>query len=80
MTQARPKLKAWIEELNKIDTYAATWGDRRLQLAAMMKKFGVTSHLISALDSVQCSPGRSAVLLQTNQIRKTGLTSCFHCS
>ncbi|KAK3144627.1 hypothetical protein QOZ80_4AG0315600 [Eleusine coracana subsp. coracana] len=41
MTRERPKLKAWIEELNKIDTYAVTWGDRRVQLAAMMKKFGL---------------------------------------
>ncbi|XP_062188799.1 protein IN2-1 homolog B-like [Phragmites australis] len=41
MTEERPKLKAWIEELNKIDAYAATWGDRRVQLAAMMKKFGL---------------------------------------
>ncbi|CAD6207768.1 unnamed protein product [Miscanthus lutarioriparius] len=43
MTQARPKLKEWIEELNKIDAYAATWGDRRLQLAALMNKFGIQS-------------------------------------
>lgn len=42
MTQSRPKLKAWIEELNKVDAYADTWGDRRLQLAAMMNKFGLT--------------------------------------
>ncbi|TKW36695.1 hypothetical protein SEVIR_2G456800v4 [Setaria viridis] len=41
MTQGRPKLKEWIEELNKIDAYAATWGDRRLQIAAMMSKFGL---------------------------------------
>ncbi|XP_025801817.1 protein IN2-1 homolog A-like [Panicum hallii] len=38
MTRGRP----WIQELNKIDAYAATWGDRRLQIAAMMIKFGVT--------------------------------------
>lgn len=41
MTQARPKLKAWIEELNKVDVYAATWGDRHMQIVAMMKKFGL---------------------------------------
>ncbi|OEL26257.1 Serine/threonine-protein kinase CDL1 [Dichanthelium oligosanthes] len=41
ITQGRPKLKEWIEELNKIDAYAATWGDRRLQIAAMMNKFGL---------------------------------------
>ncbi|KAL6896697.1 hypothetical protein ACP4OV_007269 [Aristida adscensionis] len=41
MTEGRPKLKAWLQELNKIDAYADTWVDRRMQLVAMMKKFGI---------------------------------------
>lgn len=42
-----------LQELNKIDAYAATWGDRRVQLAAMMKKFGVKSHILIQSTSIQ---------------------------
>ncbi|OEL19342.1 Protein IN2-1-like protein B [Dichanthelium oligosanthes] len=64
MTQGRPKLKEWIEELNKIDAYAATWGDRRLQIAAMMKKFGVT-RMTLLFSASHCS------------FTASGLTSCL---
>ncbi|KAG0516814.1 hypothetical protein BDA96_09G035400 [Sorghum bicolor] len=57
MTQERPKLKEWIEELNKIDAYTATWGDRRLQLAALMNKFGVISVLFYLYSTVLSSNG-----------------------
>ncbi|RLM85139.1 hypothetical protein C2845_PM04G34960 [Panicum miliaceum] len=51
MTRGRP----WIEELNKIDAYAATWGDRRLQIAAMMIKFGECDDGTNCLPTA-CSP------------------------